>query len=83
MRSEIAPQICRDRNAVPSSTDSITAPTERAMPRSLQNATRCCCGIAIGTQHSTAAPHIIANTRFGGQPSTGARLAAACAASTG
>ena len=40
MRSEIAPQICRLRNAVPSKTDSISAPIERLMPRSLQNATR-------------------------------------------
>src|ERR1035437_8482462 len=67
MRSEIAPQICRLRNAVPSSTDSISAPTERAMPRSLQKATRWPCGIAIGMQHSTAAPHISANTALGGQ----------------
>src|SRR3974377_2024804 len=43
------------------------APMERAMPRSLQNATRCPCGIAIGMQHSTAAPHISANTELGGQ----------------
>ena len=50
MRSEIAPQICRLTKAVPSSTDSIIAPTELAMPRSLQKATRCPCGIAIGTQ---------------------------------
>ena len=70
MRSEIAPQICRLRNAVPSSTDSISAPTERLMPRSLQKATRWPCGIAIGMQHSTAAPHISANTTLGGQPST-------------
>ena len=47
MRSEIAPQICRLRNAVPSSTDSISAPVERAIPRSLQKATRCPCGIAM------------------------------------
>src|SRR5215510_10673353 len=30
MRSEMAPQICRLRNAVPRSTDSISAPFERA-----------------------------------------------------
>ena len=40
IRSDIAPQICRLKNAVPSSTDSIIAPTERLMPRSLQKATK-------------------------------------------
>ena len=65
MRSEIAPQICRLRNAVPSSTDSISAPTERLMPRSLQKATRWPCGIAIGMQHSTAATHIMREHEIG------------------
>ena len=69
MRSEITPQICRLRKAVPSSTDSIRAPIERLMPRSLQKATRWPCGIAIGMQHSTPAPHIIANTTLRGRPS--------------
>src|SRR5512135_3215693 len=72
IRSEIAPQICRLRKAVPSSTDSISAPTDRLMPRSLQNATRWPCGIAIGIQHRTAAPHIIAKTALGRQPRTDA-----------
>src|SRR5580704_8383037 len=74
IRSAIAPQMCRLRNAVPSSTDSITAPADRLIPRSLQKATRCPCGIAIGMQHSTAAPHITANTALGGQPRTRALL---------
>ena len=83
MRSEITPQICRARNAVPSNTDSISALTERLMPRSLQKATRWPCGIAIGMQHSTAAPHISANTRLGGQPSTRAFLPPSCTAAAG
>src|SRR3979490_1099160 len=70
IRSEIAPQICRLRNAVPSSTDSIKAPADRLIPRSLQKATKWPCGIAIGMQHNTPAPHIIANTALGGQPRT-------------
>src|SRR6478735_5975458 len=74
IRSEITPQICRLRNAVPSSIDSIRAPIDRLIPRSLQKATRWPCGIAIGTQHSMAAPHIDANTAVGGQPRTRALL---------
>src|SRR5580692_12640691 len=70
IRSEITPQICRLRNAVPNSTDSIRAPIDRLIPRSLQKATRWPCGIAMGIQHSTAAPQITANTALGGQPST-------------
>ncbi len=83
MRSEIAPHICRLTNAVTSSTDSIAAPTEAAMPRSLQKATRWPCGIAIGTQHSTEAQHIITNTTLGGQPSTRAGTAPALAVEAG
>src|SRR3984893_16939747 len=70
IRSQITPQICRLRNAVPSSTDSIRAPIDRLIPRSLQNATRWPCGIAIGMQHSRAAAHIAANMALGGQPRT-------------
>src|ERR1700736_5198253 len=70
IRSEITPQICRLRNAVPNSTDSIRAPIDRLIPRSLQKATRWPCGIAMGMQHSTAAPQITANTALGGQPRT-------------
>src|ERR1700674_3211307 len=70
IRSEITPQICRLRNAVPSSTESIKALIDRLIPRSLQNATRWPCGIAIGMQHNTAAAHIAANTALGGQPRT-------------
>jgi hypothetical protein len=70
MRSEIAPQIWRLRKAVPSSTDSIAAPTARLMPRSPQKAMRWPCGIAIGMQHSTAAPQIMTKTMFGLRPST-------------
>src|SRR6202790_135899 len=70
IRSEITPQICRLRKAVPSSTDSIRALVDRLIPRSLQKATRWPCGIAMGRQHITAAPHITANTALGGQPRT-------------
>src|SRR6267154_4460174 len=83
IRSEIAPQICRLRNAVPSSTDSIKAPADRLIPRSLQKATRWPCGIAMGMQHSTPAPHIIANTALGGQPRTRALLEPDSDAATG
>src|SRR5712672_1060828 len=76
-RSEITPQICRLRNAVPSSTDSIRAPIDRLIPRSLQKATKWPCGIAIGMQHSTPAPHLSANTALGGQPRTRALLKSA------
>src|SRR5258707_6941265 len=74
IRSEITPQTCRLRNAVPSNTDSIRAPIDRLIPRSLQKATRCACGIAMGIQHSTPAAHIDANTALGGQPRTRALL---------
>ena len=55
IRSASQPQNCRPRNAAPSITESISAPCAGAMPRSLQNATRCTCGIAIGTQQRKAA----------------------------
>src|SRR5215468_7411774 len=70
IRSEITPQICRLRNAVPSRTDSIRAPADLLIPRSLQKATKWPCGIAMGMQHKTPAAHIIANTRLDGQPRT-------------
>ena len=70
IRSEMTPQICRLMNAVPSRTDSIRAPIDLAIPRSLQKATKWPCGIAMGMQHKTPAAHIIANTRLGGQPRT-------------
>ena len=57
MRSATQPQNCRLTKAQPSSTDSIAAPCDGGMPRSLQNATRWPCGIAIGTQHSRPAKH--------------------------
>ena len=50
MRSEIQPHALRLKNAVPSSTESIAAPCDGRMPRSVQSATRWPCGIAIGTQ---------------------------------
>ena len=50
MRSEIHPQAWRLKNAVPSSTDSIAAPCEGRMPKSVHSATRWPCGIDIGTQ---------------------------------
>jgi len=55
---------------MPSSTDSMVAPSVLEMPRSLQNATRCCCGIDIVTQHRNPAKRIRANATWGCQPST-------------
>ena len=81
--SEITPQAWRLRNAVPSSIDNISALIVRLMPRSLQNATRCPCGIDIGMQHRIAATHIIANTTFGGSPSTRALVGLPFAAAGG
>src|ERR1051325_9346623 len=83
MRSEIHPHIWRDRNAIASSIESIAAPWVGLMPRSLQSATRWVCGIAIGTQQQSDATDIIANTRFGGQPSTLGRAAPGAAAGGG
>src|ERR1700694_4480902 len=83
IRSEITPQICRLRNAVPSRTDSIRALIDRLIPRSLQKATRWPCGIAMGRQHITAAPHITANTALGAQPRTPDLLELAPAATAG
>ena len=40
IRSDTQPQNCRLKKAQPSSTDSIAAPCDGAMPRSVQNATR-------------------------------------------
>jgi hypothetical protein len=48
-RSDSQPQNWRDRKAASSSTDSIAAPRDVAIPRSPQKATRCAAGIAIGT----------------------------------
>src|SRR5947208_15197673 len=70
MRSETQPQNWRLTKAVPSNTDSISAPCEARMPRSLQNAGRCACGMAIGLQQKMQAAAINANTRLGGQPIT-------------
>src|SRR5262249_58181358 len=70
LRSEIAPQAWRLRKPAPSSSDNIAAPWVAEMPRSVQNATRCACGIDIVTQHRKAAAASSANTRFGGQPNT-------------
>src|SRR6266487_6988354 len=70
MRSETQPQNCRLINAVPNSTDNIAAPCDARMPRSLQNAGKCACGMAIGTQQKMLAPAISAKTRLGGQPIT-------------
>ena len=70
MRSEIQPQNWRLTKAVPNSTDSIAAPCETRMPRSLHNAGKCACGIAIGIQQKMLATPIRANTRLGGQPIT-------------
>ena len=71
MRSETRPQICRLKNAAPSRTDTMAAPCAALIPRSLQNATRWVCGIAIGMQQVKIAAICNANTRLGGQPRTG------------
>src|SRR4029077_11885081 len=68
MRSETQPQSWRLTKAVPNSTDSIAAPCDTRMPRSLHNAGKCACGIAIGIQQKMLAAPISANTRLGGQP---------------
>ena len=68
IRSAAHPQNMRLTKAQPSSTDSIAAPCAAGIPRSLQNATRCPAGIAIGTQHKNAAAQISACTRFAGRP---------------
>jgi len=69
MRSDIQPQHCRLTKAVPSSSDSIAAPCAGAMPRSLQNATRCPCGMAIGTQQQNDASDSKASATPGRNPS--------------
>ena len=70
MRSDSAPHTWRLKNAEPSSTDSIAAPCTGLMPRSLQNATRCACGIDIGTQQVKIAHICRVKTRLAGQPRT-------------
>ena len=65
---------------MPSSTDSMVAPTVAEIPRSLQYATRCCCGIDMVTQHRKPASAIMMNTTFGGQPSTVGRAPPVAAA---
>ena len=60
MWSENQPQNWRLMKPAPSSTDSMAAPCDGRMPRSLQNAGRCACGIAIGMQHSIIATAISA-----------------------
>ena len=59
---------------MPSSSDSIVAPMVAEMPRSLQNATRCCCGIDMVTQHRNDAKASIANTTLAFQPNTFGRV---------
>src|SRR5215208_7902734 len=70
MRSEIAPQNWRHKKPTPSTSDSMAAPRVAEMPRSLQSATRCACGIDIVTQHKKEANARSTNTTFGGQPKT-------------
>ena len=55
---------------MPSSTDSMVAPSVAEIPRSLQNATRCCCGIDMVTQQRNPASAISTNTTLGCQPMT-------------
>ncbi len=49
-------------------TESIAAPCAAGIPRSLQNATRWPCGIAIGTQQANDAMHNMASTVLGRMP---------------
>src|SRR5262249_38243313 len=70
MRSDTHPQNWRLMKAVPNSTDNIAAPCDARMPTSLQNAGKCACGMAIGTQQKMLAAAISAKTRLGGQPIT-------------
>ena len=70
MRSDTQPQNWRLTKAVPNSTDNIAAPCEARMPRSLQSAGRCACGMAIGMQQKMTAAATRTNTRLGGQPIT-------------
>ena len=70
IRSDSQPQPWRLKNPMPSSTDSMVAPTVAEIPRSLQYATRCCCGIDMVTQHRKPASAINVNATFGCQPRT-------------
>ena len=65
MRSETQPQNCRLMKAVPSSTESIAAPCDASIPRSLQSAGRCSCGIAIGMQQKITATATSAKHQVG------------------
>src|SRR5262245_50933030 len=56
-RSVSQPQNIRLTNALPSNTESINAPRAGVIPRSLQSATRCVGGMAIGAQHRNPAKH--------------------------
>src|ERR1051325_10234452 len=58
VRSDSQPQPWRLKKPMPSSTDSMVAPSVLEIPRSLQNATRCCCGIDIVTQQRKPAKAI-------------------------
>src|SRR5262245_46582433 len=71
MRSASQPQNWRDRNAVPSSPESMAAPRSGAKPRSPQNATICDDGIAIGTQQQKIATIRTAMATLGDRPNTG------------
>src|SRR3954466_10786999 len=70
MRSDSQPQPWRLKKPMPSSTDSMVAPRVVEMPRSLQNATRCCCGIDMVTQQRNDANASIPNTTLPFQPNT-------------
>jgi hypothetical protein len=73
------PQNNRLAKALASSTDSIAAPCAAEIPRSVQNATRCPAGIAIGTQHKNPAAQSSACTTLGGKPRVRARRRAPAA----
>ena len=73
MRSVIHPHPSRLASAPACITDSIAAPCAAVMPRSLQNATRWPCGIAIGTQQAKDAMHKIASTVLGRMPKSSRR----------
>src|SRR6185437_13620857 len=80
IRSASQPQNCREKNAVPSSTESIAAPLLGPSPMSLQKATMWAIGIDIVTQQQNVAKPSNAQTTLGGSPSElSPRFGPACA----
>ena len=78
MRSVSQPQNWRLTNALPSKTDSISAPWAGAIPKSLQRATRWVGGMAIGVQHRNPAKHRRANVIREESRRSGSRICRWC-----